>query len=1197
MVVARDRYVAEDACQRIRVDLRAAARRRRHRGRPRRRRTLVHDDVPGNVARPHAAGGRRRRGRHGRRAAPLDPRPGHRAQRLHARWRARASTPAGTPTSGSLRLYSSTQTTTGVRAAVAAKLGLPLGQGRVHRPRRRRRLRRQDHAPVARGGARAVGRPQRSAATVKWTEDRREHFISCAHERGQLQEVDRRLRRRGPPARASTCGSGTTTAPTRPTASSSRSSPPPSCSGPTSRAPTGCEFWSLYTNTVLVTPYRGAGRPQGCFAMERTMDAIADAPRPRPRRGALAQLHPARRDALRPRPDLPGRPAAEVRLRRLPGHPWPSSRRWSAGTTSPAYRDAGRGRGPPGRPRHRLLRRGHRRRPLRGRPRAGRDQRAGQRRHRPDHPGPGPPDRLRPDRRRGARRAARGRPRHHRRHPPDAVRRGHVRLARRGHERQRGRPGRPQGAGQGAADRGRRPRGVARRPRDRRRRRARSRARPARRSPLSARSPCCPTRCATRSTRPPSAATQFAGTFDPDKPPVADDEEPGLEGKDFYSPTQATFANGMHAAIVETDPVTAEITILRYCVVHDCGTMINPMIVEGQVHGGVAQGVGGALYERMAYDESGQLLNASFMDFLMPYASEVPHIETDHLETPSARSTRSGIKGAGEAGCIPVSAVIASAIEDAEGFPITLDADLARRALGAAPAPRDGDIPSLHPVSRRSRRSSPMKISGSRHARRPPSSRSGRRSTTRPCSPAACPAASRCAEIGDDRYAMTVTAGVAAIKGTYDGEVSLSDQVSTPSSLHAARPSGAGAPGTVDADVKVQLAPSAGRRHRPLLRRRRRRSAGSIGGVGQRMLAGVTKKMAGQFFTARRPRHRRRAARSAPRRRRAAAAAPGSGRRGPASGAVYPGRAATANANATARTSTTAPASRVGVLVGGLLALAGVARRRAVTREAATDARLHRRRRPGRPRRRARSPPSRRGEPRQAASTSPAAASRPPAPSSSCCPSRRPPASPPAAPPRSCGTWSPSCPAPSSSRSSDVAAELGVHVCVGTYERGPERGVVYNSSVLIDPRGELLGVYRKTHPFCTEAVVRRRLGHPRRHGHGVRHRARPDRHDHLLRRRLPRAVAHPGGAGRRGHLPPVGAAALGRHLGAHLPGPGLRQPRVRRRRQRHRHRPGRGALLRQLAHRHADRPHRGQGRHATRAGCRPGSTPRRRSRR
>ena len=166
------------------------------------------------------------------------------------------------------------------------------------------------------------------------------------------------------------------------------------------------------------------------------------------------------------------------------------------------------------------------------------------------------------------------------------------------------------------------------------------------------------------------AATQFAGTFDPTRPPVAEGDEPGLEGKDFYSPTQATFANGMHAAVVETDPVTAEIRILRYCVVHDCGPMINPLIVEGQVHGGVAQGIGGALYERMVYDESGQLLNASFMDFLMPYASEVPTIETDHLETPSPLNPL-GIKGAGEAGCIPVSAVIASAISDAEGFLIT----------------------------------------------------------------------------------------------------------------------------------------------------------------------------------------------------------------------------------------------------------------------------------------------------------------------------------------------------------------------------------------------------------------------------------------------------------------------------------------------------------------------------------------------
>jgi CO/xanthine dehydrogenase Mo-binding subunit len=126
----------------------------------------------------------------------------------------------------------------------------------------------------------------------------------------------------------------------------------------------------------------------------------------------------------------------------------------------------------------------------------------------------------------------------------------------------------------------------------------------------------------------------------------------------------------MHAAIVETDPDTAEIKILRYCVVHDCGNLINPAIVEGQVHGGVAQGVAGALYERMVYDGSGQLLNASFMDFLMPYASEIPRIEIDHLQTPSPLNPL-GIKGAGEAGVIPGMAVIAAAVEDAEGFRVT----------------------------------------------------------------------------------------------------------------------------------------------------------------------------------------------------------------------------------------------------------------------------------------------------------------------------------------------------------------------------------------------------------------------------------------------------------------------------------------------------------------------------------------------
>jgi carbon-monoxide dehydrogenase large subunit len=161
-------------------------------------------------------------------------------------------------------------------------------------------------------------------------------------------------------------------------------------------------------------------------------------------------------------------------------------------------------------------------------------------------------------------------------------------------------------------------------------------------------------------------ATQFAGPGDDSKPPVAAGDAPGLEHTDYYSPLRSTFASGAHAAVVEIDPETWQIDVVQYAVVHDCGNVVNPMIVEGQVHGGVAQGVGGALYERMAYDRDGQLQNASFMDFLMPFASEVPAVDIDHQSTPSPLNAL-GIKGAGEAGVIPGSAAIASAIEDAVG--------------------------------------------------------------------------------------------------------------------------------------------------------------------------------------------------------------------------------------------------------------------------------------------------------------------------------------------------------------------------------------------------------------------------------------------------------------------------------------------------------------------------------------------------
>jgi carbon-monoxide dehydrogenase large subunit len=165
------------------------------------------------------------------------------------------------------------------------------------------------------------------------------------------------------------------------------------------------------------------------------------------------------------------------------------------------------------------------------------------------------------------------------------------------------------------------------------------------------------------------AATQFASRPRPG-PPLAPGEQPGLEATGYYSPPGSTWASGCHAAYVRVDPKTFRLEVLKYVVIHDCGRVINPLVVEGQIEGGVAQGIGGAFYERLAYDDDGQLRNASFMEFLMPYATEIPPIEIDHIETPSPLNPL-GVKGAGEAGVIPVGAVLASAIEEALGVPIT----------------------------------------------------------------------------------------------------------------------------------------------------------------------------------------------------------------------------------------------------------------------------------------------------------------------------------------------------------------------------------------------------------------------------------------------------------------------------------------------------------------------------------------------
>jgi aerobic carbon-monoxide dehydrogenase large subunit len=142
--------------------------------------------------------------------------------------------------------------------------------------------------------------------------------------------------------------------------------------------------------------------------------------------------------------------------------------------------------------------------------------------------------------------------------------------------------------------------------------------------------------------------------------------DPVLEAVASYDaePGRGTYSNGIHLAMVEVDEETGVVKLLRYAAVDDCGRMINPMIVEGQIHGAVCQGIGGTLYESFVYDEDANPLSTTFLDYLLPGASDIPNIEIAALETPSP-FTINGVKGTGESGTIGPPASIAAAVEDA----------------------------------------------------------------------------------------------------------------------------------------------------------------------------------------------------------------------------------------------------------------------------------------------------------------------------------------------------------------------------------------------------------------------------------------------------------------------------------------------------------------------------------------------------
>jgi carbon-monoxide dehydrogenase large subunit len=666
MVVATSRYVAEDVCDRVRVTYEPlpavvgveAARTAAH---------LVHDDVPGNVAAVMVQ-------QTGDADAAVDAAP-HRLE-LDLGIERSASTPLEgkgvlarwDADDRSLLVHTSTQTSTSVRQAIAAKLDLPVDRVEVVTP------------DVGGGFGVKIVHPwpeevlvpwaaRRLGRAVKWTEDRREHFVSSAHERGQLHQVrvgyDDDGRLLGLSVRFwHDNGAYIPYGLIVPIITSTQ------LLGPYKPGVYRVEFASLYTNTVIVTPYRGAGRPQGCFVMERVMDAIAadlgiDRTVVRERNFIRPDEMPydqglVFQDGRQLLYDSGDFPASLAKLKALVG--WDDFEAVREQARSEGRRVGiglacyveGTGVGP--------YEGGHIRVETDGTVVVSTGLTSQGQGHQTmlaqivaDELGV-PFERIRVttgDTRRfkyavgtfasrtavmsGSAVAMTAR----------TVRRKALTIAAQALEANvedlEVVDGLVQVKGSGAGSTARIELGTV--------------------AVLSN-----PLRYAFDEAA--ARATQFAAPSDPDTPPVGPGESPGLEGTDYYSPARSTFANGMHAVVVETDPDTAEITILRYCVVHDCGTLVNPMIVEGQIHGGVAQGVGGALYERMEYAPDGQLLNASFMDFLMPYATEVPTIEIDHLVTPSPLNPL-GVKGAGEAGVIPGSAAIASAIEDAEGITIT----------------------------------------------------------------------------------------------------------------------------------------------------------------------------------------------------------------------------------------------------------------------------------------------------------------------------------------------------------------------------------------------------------------------------------------------------------------------------------------------------------------------------------------------
>jgi carbon-monoxide dehydrogenase large subunit len=140
--------------------------------------------------------------------------------------------------------------------------------------------------------------------------------------------------------------------------------------------------------------------------------------------------------------------------------------------------------------------------------------------------------------------------------------------------------------------------------------------------------------------------------------------EPGLDETTFFEPPNFTFPFGTHICVVEVDAETGDVKLQKYVAVDDCGNVINPLLVDGQIHGGIVQSVGQALLEEAVYDEQGQLISGELMDYAIPRAGDLPWMETDRTVTPSPVNPL-GLKGVGEAGTIGATPTLVNAVVDA----------------------------------------------------------------------------------------------------------------------------------------------------------------------------------------------------------------------------------------------------------------------------------------------------------------------------------------------------------------------------------------------------------------------------------------------------------------------------------------------------------------------------------------------------